>query len=244
VAPSATEIVFALGAGAQLVGDTRYCDYPEEAKALPKIGGYTDLSIEAIVGLKPDLVIGDRIENIRSTIEKLDSFGIKTVFPAQDTLPQLYEAIKVIGEAIGKKAEGEALSQKLQSQIEAVAALNEGKPRPKVLLIVGWRPIIAVAQGTFLDTLLQYAGGQNVVTNSVSQYPNYDMEAIIRRAPEIIIDASMEDPNADIKARWAAFTDIPAVKNGKVFTAPNNSLLRQGPRLAEGLEALSKLLHP
>lgn len=244
-APSATEILFALGVGDQVVGVTRFCDYPEEAKKLPKIGGFTDLSIETIVGLQPDVVVGARIGNIRPTVEKLESLGIKTVFPSDgQTLPEVYSAIKEIGAGVGQKEKGEALAKDLEQKLEAIKKANEGKPKPKVLLVVGWQPIVVVAQGTFLDTLLQYAGGQNVVEGGVSSYPNYDMEAIIRRAPEVIIDASMEDPSADVLARWAAFTELPAVKSGKVFQAPNNALLRPGPRLAEGLEALSRLLHP
>ena len=243
-APSATEILFALGLGESVVGVTRYCDYPPEALALPKVGGFTDLSIEAILALKPDVVVGSRISNMRPIVEKLDELGIKTAFYPDDDLSQVYSAIREIGGAVGEPEKARVLSESLEARMTQIKTAVQAEAAPTVLLIVGWKPIIVAARGSFLDTLLQYAGGVNAVQDAKVAYPNYDLEAIIRRAPEIIIDASMENPNADIRARWAEFTDIPAVKNGKVYAAPSQSLLRPGPRLADGLAALAKLLHP
>lgn len=243
-APSATEILFALGLGAQVVGVTRYCDYPPEALKLPKVGGFTDLSIEAIMTLKPDIVVGSRISNLRPVVDKLEELGVKTAFFPDDDLAQVLSAIREIGAAVGEAEKAKALSKDLEERMNQIKTATQAEPAPRVLLIVGWKPIILAAKGSFLDTLLQYAGGVNAVQDAKVAYPNYELEAIIRSAPEVIIDASMENPNADIKARWAEFTDIPAVKNEKVFMAPSQSLLRPGPRLAEGLLALAKLLHP
>jgi iron complex transport system substrate-binding protein len=243
-APSATEILFALGLGAQVVGVTRYCDYPPEALKLPKVGGFTDLSIEAIMALQPDIVVGSRISNLRPVVEKLEELGIKTAFFPDDDLAQVFSAIREIGAAVGEAEKAKGLSKNLEDRMNQIKISTQAEPAPRVLLIVGWKPIILAARGSFLDTLLQYAGGVNAVQDAKVAYPNYELEAIIRSAPEVIIDASMENPNADIKARWASFTDIPAVKNGKVFMAPSQSLLRPGPRLAEGLSALATLLHP
>jgi iron complex transport system substrate-binding protein len=194
--------------------------------------------------LKPDVVVGSRISNMRPIVEKLDELGIKTAFYPDDDLSQVYSAIREIGGAVGEPEKARVLSESLEARMTQIKTAVQAEAAPTVLLIVGWKPIIVAARGSFLDTLLQYAGGVNAVQDAKVAYPNYDLEAIIRRAPEIIIDASMENPNADIRARWAEFTDIPAVKNGKVYAAPSQSLLRPGPRLADGLAALAKLLHP
>jgi iron complex transport system substrate-binding protein len=242
--PSTTELLFALGLGESVVGVTRYCDFPAEATKLPKIGGFTDLNLEAIVGLKPDLVVGSRISNVRPIIEKLTSMKIKTAFPPDDDLSQLYTAIREIGAATGEAEKANKLATEIEGKIQAINTIAKTEAAPRTLVVVGWRPIVVVAQGAFLDSLVQLAGGVNAIQGASVPYPNYDLEAIIRAAPEVIIDASMEDLGADVKARWAPYPDIPAVKNGRVYSAPNQSLLRPGPRLAEGLAAITGLLHP
>jgi iron complex transport system substrate-binding protein len=244
-APSVTEILFALGLGERVVGVTRFCDYPEAAQALPKVGGFADLSLEAILALRPDLVVGARNGTVRPVVEKLGALGVKTLFPPDTTLPEIFRAIREIGEAAGAPLQGAELATSLEGRIEGIRKKTAARPRPKTLVVVGWRPIIVAAPGSFLDTLLSYAGGENAAEAGVSPYPTYDLEAILTRAPEVIIDASMEGSGeAEIRARWAAYPTLPAVRDGRVYAAPSAALLRPGPRLADGLLALAKTLHP
>lgn len=242
LSPSTTEVLFALGLGERVVGVSRFCDYPEEAKSRAKVGGLVDLNFEAVLALRPDLVVGAENATQSPVQKQLEALGVQTSFPRNESLAEVFSSIRAIGAAAGVAQGADALASSVEAQVLAIKAQHEGKPRPRVLFLVGYRPLVVVGPGTFLDTIITYAGGQNAVTRGPA-YPTIDLEGLLALQPEVIIDGSLEE-GGDLQGRWGSFSQLPAVRDGRVFAAPSQALLRPGPRIAEGLSALASLLHP
>src|SRR5262249_26843316 len=172
IAPSITEILFALGAGDRVVGVTTYCNYPEAAKAKPKVGGYTTPSLEAILALRPDQVI--MMNNRPDVAQKLRQTGIDVVELQTENLAGIYESIRVISEKIGLPERGRSLTQSIRKELQNVA--NATGPRARVLFIVGRRPgavadLIGVGRGSYLSELIGLAGAENALADADVPYP-------------------------------------------------------------------------
>jgi iron complex transport system substrate-binding protein len=244
--PATTELLFALGLGDKVVGVTRFCDYPLEAKVLPKIGGFSDLSLESIVALRPDMVVGARNGSNRAAVEKLESLGIETRFPPDTSLEESFRAMQEIGTAVGAAEKAASLVGNIQRRLVTLRteAAAKGK-KPKVLLVLGWKPLIVAGPSSFLGALLVDAGAENIVAEGSVAYPSYALESVLQHAPEVIVDASMTEAEsqADVIERWKSFSTLPAVQQQRIYPAPSAALLRPGPRIAEGLEALILLIH-
>src|SRR5437867_1404767 len=188
-APSITEILFALGAGDQIVGDTTYCNYPEAAKAKAKIGGFTTPNVEAILALRPDQVV---MTNTRPDVaQKLRQTGIDVLAVQPDNLAGIYESIRLIADKIGESARGQALIQSIENDLHQSAATPNNVSKPKVLFIVGRTPgtvldLSVAGRGGYLSELIALAGGENVFADTSVPYPQVGMEEIIRRNPDVI----------------------------------------------------------
>jgi len=196
VAPSITEILFALGAGDQVVGVTTYCKYPEAAKTRPKIGGYTTPNVEAILALRPDQVF--MVKNRPDVAQKLRTAGIDVLEIQEESLAGIYDSIRKISEKIGVPARGRSLTESIEKELKQVADTPITGPKPRVLFVVGRTPgtvldLSVVGRGSYLSELIALAGGENVFADALVPYPQVGMEEVIRRNPDVIIDMGHND---------------------------------------------------
>ena len=250
VAPSITEILFALGAGDQVVGVTTYCNYPEAAKAKPKIGGYTTPSLETILGLRPDQVI--MMKNRPDVAQKLRQAGIDVTELQPENLAGIYESIRTIAEKIGMPARGRSLIQSIEGQLHAIATEKGDGPKPKVLFIVGRTPgavsdLIAVGRGSYISELIALAGADNVFADTGVPYPKVNMEDVIRRNPDVIIDMGhnemvTEKQKQSVKQLWKKYSFLRAVQRDAVFPISADYFVTPGPRVGLAVRDIRKMV--
>lgn len=245
LSPSTTEAVYAVGAGAQLVGRSRYCDHPREVLSLPQVGGYVDPSYEAILALRPDLVVGARGPAGSAIADRLEGRGISTFFPQTETFAQIDRMILGIGQRTDHAAEGKAFIEKMGERIRGIEARVASLPKPKVLLVFGLEPISVAGPGGFPDEMLAKAGAKNVVEAGGS-YPTLNIERVLTLDPDIVIDAAMAEKDTATRMGKSApgWGRVRAIREGRLVTIADESILRPGPRIAEGLEILAKAVHP
>jgi iron complex transport system substrate-binding protein len=243
LAPSATEVVAALGATPMLVGVDSYSEYPPEVKALPKVGSFLQPNLEVIVKLEPTLVIVDDIHG--ATGRALGDAGIKTVECAFHALPDIKRALHTVGGAIGRTTEAEAAVAAIDAALDAAAAARPAR-HPRVLAIIdreagGLGNLVAVGPGSWVDELLAVVGGDNVLAASGVRYPKISLEEVLRAQPEVIIDLSFAGKN-DTGA-WGS-VDVPAVKTGRVFAVSEPYLVAPSPRVKAALDTLATAIRP
>lgn len=252
LAPSNTEILFAIGAGSQVVGRDELSDYPAQVKALPSVGGSMgQYSTEAIVALKPDLVLAAEI-NTPELVKSLESLGL-TVYYLKNptTLEQMYGNLQIVAQLTGHESDAARLIDSLKTRVAAVDAKLAGVTNKPIVFyeIDATDPSKPYTYGpdTFGDALISEAGGVNLATAAgiKDSYPQVGLEQIVATNPQIIVlgDSAYGATPDGVKAR-AGWGTIAAVKNGMIFPFDDNLVSRPGPRLVDGLEQLAKLLHP
>ena len=243
LAPSITEVVYALGAGERLVGVCAQCDYPAAVASLPRVGGYLAPSVEVTLARRPDLVIAVPSPGNREAVRAIERAGVRVLVVHDRTLAELWDSIRGIAGALGLPAAGERLVADVTRRLEAVRARVADLPPRRVLMIVGHRPLVAVGRGTLQDELLTMAGGVNVAADAGQVWPTLTLELVVARAPEVIVDASMGS-EAGARELFAGLTTVPAVQNGRVVTLADETFLRAGPRVPEAAAALARAIHP
>lgn len=249
LAPSNTEILFALGAGDQVVGRDEASDYPEAALTLPTVGGWSGFSAEAIVALEPDLVLAAEI-NSPELVAELEKLGVTVYYLSNPkTLEDLYTNIEIVATLTGRDAT--KLTDSLKARVAAVdEKIASVKEKPVVFYEIDAtdpsKPYTA-GPGTFIDLLIARAGGQNVVTLAgiTDAYPQIGLEQLVLTPPDIILlGDALYGQSAETVAARQGWDALKAVIDGKIFPFDDNLVSRPGPRLIDGLEALAKLLHP
>jgi iron complex transport system substrate-binding protein len=250
LSPSTTEILFALGLGEKIVGVTSFCDYPDEAKEKPKIGGMSNPSLEAVLSLQPDVVVMTTDGNPKEFEMRLRSLKIKTYLFTARRISELPLAIRDMGYFMGKEEKADQLAKHIENAINNVAKqrakgkrlMANGKGN-KVLFIVWPEPLIVAGPGTAIDDALALIGADNIAKNARTSYPKYSIEEVIYKSPDVIfIGKGMRaDMRKVSKGFLGKLTMVPAVKNGSVFFV-SDSLYRLGPRVIKGIEELSECL--
>jgi iron complex transport system substrate-binding protein len=242
VAPANTELVFALGKGASLVGRSDFDDYPAEVKNIPAIGGFMPPNYEKIVGATPDLVLviggSDNERNKLTQDYKLNVFVVQP-----DTFDQLYTQIKTLGIALNAQDAAEKVVADMQKAVKEVTdKVAAATAKPKVYYETWDDPLSTAGAGTFINDVITLAGGANIAAD-VKGWAQYSVEKVAAANPDFIV-ANNKDLEAKIKARkgWEAFK---AIKESKVIAIPDENLIvRPGPRLVQGLQWMAKTLHP
>ena len=247
LAPSCTEILFALGLGDKVVGVTNYCDYPEEAKEKPKVGApFPGFSLETIITLEPDLVF-----SIAGTIVgQLEDAGLMVVVLQPRDIPGVFRDIELVGEITGKEKEAKQLIGDLKERVNSIAEkTSRVSYRPTVFYEVDAslnenKPYTA-GYGTFQDDLINLAGGRNIARGRSGWY-EMSIEEVLNANPDIII---LEDypygVTPEVVATRTAWRELTAVKEGKIYPVEDPNLTcRPGPRIVNGLEEIAKILHP
>jgi iron complex transport system substrate-binding protein len=243
LAPSATEIVFALGGGPRVVAVTRFDEDPPEVKALPKVGGFVDPAVEAVIGQRPELVLAVPNPGNRAALERIAELKVPVLLLPGASLADLAHAARAVAKALGGDAplRAEQLLDGIRAGITELRA-GDRAPPPRVLFVYGHDPLIVAGPGSFADTLLLALRATNVVTVKAA-YPSYSMEQVMVDAPEIILDASTAH-GEQARRYWSRWKGIPAIEHGRVYAVSGTDLLRPGPRILEGMRRLASLIAP
>ncbi len=242
--PSMTEILFALGLGDQVVGDTTYCDYPEAAKTKEKVGEFANIDLEKVVGLSPDLVFATSL-HYQSVAPALRERGIAVAVLEAGDVESVLAQILTIGRLTGRNAEAEARVKELRGRLDAVAAKVAQAPRPRVF----WEldaMLYSAGKGSIISDMINRAGGDNIGDRMAGEWPQLNMEALVAADPEVIFLADHDFGETADKAKTrAGWGGIAAVKQGRIVEVDDINLVsRPGPRIAEAVEHIAQALHP
>lgn len=250
--PSTTEILFALGLGDRVVGVSRFCLYPPETQARMKVGGYLDPNFEAIIGLRPDLIVL-RGEN-PDIVASFNRLGVKTLAVRHNSIDGIIQSIESIGDACDAGDEARKLTGELSQRIAAIEKRTAGKPRPRVL-VVAERTLGAgkvenafVAGGDgFINGVLRLAGGQNACPDGTAGYPVVSPEGILKMNPDVIVDLIAKRQQGglsmqEILGDWETLPEVKAVRRGRVYLIDDDFAFVPGPRFVQLVEKLAAIL--
>jgi iron complex transport system substrate-binding protein len=244
LAPSNTEILFAIGAGDKVVGVTSYDDYPEEVLEIEKIGDFNGINLERIIELEPDLVInyGD---GVTEENERLLEAGIQIAGFEPESIEEITDTILRIGEITGHKQEALDLVDEMLAQEAELVEKVQGLEKKTVFYEIWPEPLMAAGPGSFIDQLISLAGGENVAKDADGDYPQFDLEQLIERNPEVYLTANdlPEKTVESIKER-PGFSEIDAIKNDRIYLIDGNIISRPGPRIIQALEMIVEAIHP
>jgi iron complex transport system substrate-binding protein len=244
LAPNLTEIVFAVGAGNRLVGRTRYCDYPAEAKAVAEIGDTMTPSIERIIALKPQVVLVSTASQLETFTRQLNDQHIAVYVTNPQSLDDVFRSIQSLGEMFGESARAATLVAELTRRAEAVNSATKQTKPVKVFYQVSGSPLYTIGHDAYLTDLVRRAGGISVTADVATAFPRFSDEAALAARPEAIIlptGGSMGAANSTVSA---ALKNSPAVLSNRVYKINDDHLSRPGPRLVDGLEEMARALHP
>jgi len=248
LAPSTTEILFALGLDDEIVGVSSYCNYPQRAKNKEKVGGFSHANIEKILSLKPDYIFCTGLEQT-PIIAELKRQSLKVYVSDPKNMDELFNSIRDIGRIAGKEESAKTLIRNMEQEIEEVVSKVKLIPddrRPKVFIEIWHDPLTTVGKGSFIDELITLAGGINIAYDTKRPFSIFSPEQVIRRNPDCIIITYMnkEKPSKLLGKRFG-WSQIKAVKNNRLYNDINpDILLRPGPRMAQGLKEIYKRLYP
>jgi iron complex transport system substrate-binding protein len=250
LAPSNTEIIYALGLEDRLVGTTDYCDYPEAAKYKPRVAGYVNPDLEKVVSQQPDLIIAEAIHE-NTVLPALEQLGLTTIVMSATSLDVVLKDIKLIGEVTGKSKTATKLVDDLTRRIQAVTTKTAGlspEQRPRVLYAVWYDPIWTMGSETFIDDIIWKAGGGNIFSKDFEKSHVVSLESIISKNPQIIIVSGMGTTGDLIYNNVVSeirLSGVDALRDGRVYKISNANLIeRPGPRVVDGLEEVAKIIHP
>jgi iron complex transport system substrate-binding protein len=250
--PALTEMLFAIGAGPQVVGVGNFETFPPEVKKLPRVGALLDPDTEKILSLRPGLVV---IYGSQTDLQQqFTRAGITTFVYRHGGINTIFQTMRELGDATGHRAQADRVVSDLQNRIASVRARVKGRPKPRVLLVIDRQPKtlreIYVSGGVgFLHEMLEAAGGTNVFADVPRESAQPSHETLITRAPDVIIEVQAEgmiassDVAAD-KAVWSSLSSLPAVRTGRIHILIGQYLVVPGPRFAQATETLARVLHP
>jgi len=249
LAPSVTEMLFELGAGDLVKGVTRYDDWPPAAQKIRRVGGYLDVDLETVILLRPDAVLCEPNAGIKNIVERLAGAGIPVGVVTTPDVSSILNAIEEVGTSVGKAAAGRERAAALRAQLDGLKKKIAGREAVPVLLFYNVAPLMAAGKGSFADEALRLAGGKNLAGSSPVMYPVYDIEKVAALDPEVIIDQSEDTMSAaglsgEPSPLWKKWTNLRAVKRGRVHTVPGGYLFRPGPRIVDSIEKIARMLHP
>jgi len=245
LAPSVTEMLFAIGAGEHVVGVTSFCDYPPEAQAKPKVGGAFP-NLEVVLSLKPTLVLAPRDFIRPDMVAKLDQLKITLFILEANTIEDVLRHIQTIGRMLGRSEQADTVAGDLRRRITEIKTRTAESTRPRVFYVLNSDPLMTAGPGSFIHQLIELAGGMNVAAGSPVAYPRLSLEEVIKQDPQVILFPIGDDegiPDRE-QQRWLRWTTLSAVKQNRFVRIPSVLLDRPGPRVVDGLERLAQQLHP
>jgi iron complex transport system substrate-binding protein len=244
IAPTPTEVLYAVGAGNLVVGVDDYSNYPSEVLDLPKVGSY-ELNLEAIIGLKPDLIISSDLVP-QAQLDAIEQQEIQYIILATRTMDDVFKDILLIGSITDHAEEAETLVEQLRTRVDTVTALTIAEDVVRPIVYLEYYPLWTFGPGSFGHDLIELAGGRNIAENGSAEYITVSDEFVIAKDPEVIIYSVgvMTDTTAEDISSRQGWNVIDAVENDRIYSIDDDLISRYGPRIVDGLEELARLLHP
>lgn len=249
LAPNLAEIVFELGLDNEIVGVTKYSAYLPEASGKPNVGTFWQPDIEAVLALKPTLVITLGFKQQMVLAERLKKIGCEVLTVDIETVDQLHQSILTIGEKIDKVPEAEKMIERLQDKQLQIASRHSDAERPKVLWVIQREPLRVAGTKTYVNELIGIVGGVNAVGDTLQVYPPISTEEVIRSMPDVIIEPAddprwLESRKATAREFYQRFASVPAVRQNRIYIINGDLVSRLGPRLDEGMELVETCVWP
>ncbi len=249
LAPNLTEILFALGLGEKVVAVSSDSDYPPEAANKNKVGTFWQPNTEAIIAVKPDLVITEQFAQQKSVAEALQRLGYRVLTLKVESIEELLSAIKDIGAATRTQSRADQLADDIVMRLDNLGSKIASGNKVKVLWVVQTEPLRVAGRNTFLNEFIELAGGQNAIGPTIQQYPPLGTEELLACEAQAIIQSAMAADNIPGQQQaaerfWGRWPTLPAVKHNRIYVIDPDTTLRLGPRLCQGLELIARCLHP
>jgi iron complex transport system substrate-binding protein len=248
-APNLTEILFALGLGDRIVAVSSNCDWPVEARTKPKVGTFWQPNIEAVISARPDLVITLAFEQQRNLAQRLKRIGYSTLTVNIEKVNGLFDAIEKIGEATAAQSQANQLVSHIKKKLDELS-ISVGKDhRIRVLYVVQRQPLRVAGRDTFINEMIELAGGENAIGPTVHKYPPIGAEQVYACRADVIIEPTMGQKNLTAQQDsaleyWSKFENVPAVANKRIYVIDGDIVARLGPRLYQAVETIAKCLRP
>ncbi len=249
MAPSLTEILFALGLDEEIVGVTLFSDYPPAAAEKTKVGSFWQPNIEAVIAARPNLIMTLGFGQHKNLAERLKRVGYNCLAVNIETVSDLFTVIGEIGIATGRQRQADELSRGLKEKLNDLSSLVDALPKVRVLWVVQREPLRVAGRDTFVNEMIELAGGENAIGRTVHKYPPIGAEQVIACGADVIIEPSMGRDDLDAQRagalrHWGKFRNLPAVTNGRIYVIRGDTVSRLGPRLYEGTETIARCLRP
>ncbi len=249
LAPNLTEILFALGLDKEIVRVTLYSDYPPAAAKKPKAGTFWQPNIEAIIAARPDLIVTLGFEQQKSLAERLKRINYNCLTVDIEKVNDLFEAVETIGAATGKQYEANELVTNIRNKLYKLSALVGTEAKVRVLWVVQREPLRVAGRDTFVNEMIELAGGENAIGPTLHKYPPIGAEQVIVCGADVIVEPSMQQKDLTAQQNralqyWSNFENLPAVANKRIYVIPGDTVSRLGPRLYEAIETIAGCLRP
>ena len=238
LAPHATEMLYAAGAGEWLIGTVEYSDYPPAAKKVPRVGSYDRFDLEAISALKPDLVIAWETGNPAAPVEKIRALGL-TVYASQpNRMEDVAGQLERLGQLAGTEAVANQAAERFRQRLASLRRDNAGKPKVRVFYQIWKAPLMTVGGPQIISSAIELCGGENVFGKLTQMAPTVSVEAVLEADPEAIVATGMGDARPEWLDDWNKWTRMTAVKRGNLFHVHPDLMQRHTPRILDGAEQL------
>ncbi len=242
LAPHATELLYAAGAGDRLIGTVDYSDFPPAAKKIPRVGSYDRFDLEAISALKPDLIIAWETGNPAAQVDKLKALGLTVYVTQPNRMEDVAGQLEQLGRLAGTEATANAAAAQFRQRLETLRRSNAGKPKIRVFYQIWVTPLMTVGGPQIITSAIELCGGENVFGHLAQMAPTVSVEAVLAADPEAIVATGMGDARPEWLNDWNKWTRMTAVKRGNLFHIHPDLMQRHTPRILDGAEQLCALL--
>lgn len=242
LAPHVTEMLFAVGAGAHIIGAVEYSDYPQQAGAIPRVGGYSRLDIERIVSLKPDLVVAWQDGNGKAAINRLRQLGLRVYVTEPVELLDVASNMQRLSQLTGNGEQGRKAAQKFHHDYKVLQQRYAGKRKISVFYQLWHKPLMTASGQHLIGKVISLCGGSNIFADVPATTPKVGLEAVLAANPRAIVASGMSEARPEWLDEWRQWPQLQAVKNGHLFFVPPDILQRHSPRILQGAKLLCQAL--
>lgn len=243
LAPHVTEQLFAIGAGERIIGAVEYSDYPEQARAIPRVGGYSRLDLERILALKPDLVVAWQSGNDARAIERLQALGLVVYLSEPRSMPAIADGMAKLGVLAGRTEKARQQAEAFRRRLEALRKQYRDRKERTVFYQIWNQPLMTVSERHLINDVITLCRGRNIFAELEALTPTVSLEAVLAADPEVIIASGMGKERPEWLDDWREWPQLRAVKTGRLYVIDPNIIQRATPRLLLGAEQMCRLLH-